>query len=140
MMTDLPQGENNLKAILANLSPSLSDDEYIFYSTKIMGKKEILDLKPMATIQENEGITLVVLKETAELNFIPFNVIFKVITLGIHSSLTGVGLTSVIANALTKNGISSNVIAGYFHDHFFVKSEVAQKAMEVLSKPLESSL
>lgn len=139
-MTDLPQGENKLKIILANLSPSLSDDEYIFYSTKIMSKKEILDLKPMATIQENEGITLVVLKETAELNFIPFNVIFKVITLGIHSSLTGVGLTSVISNALTKNGISSNVIAGYFHDHFFVKSEVAQKAMEVLSKPLESSL
>lgn len=139
-MTDLPQGENKLKIILANLSPSLSDDEYIFYSTKIMSKKEILDLKPMATIQENEGITLVVLKETAELNFIPFNIIFKVITLGIHSSLTGVGLTSVISNALTKNGISSNVIAGYFHDHFFVKSEVAQKAMEVLSKPLESSL
>ena len=131
---------HKLKIILANLSPSLSDDEYIFYSTKIMSKKEILDLKPMATIQENEGITLVVLKETAELNFIPFNVIFKVITLGIHSSLTGVGLTSVISNALTKNGISSNVIAGYFHDHFFVKSEVAQKAMEVLSKPLESSL
>ena len=139
-MTDLPQGENKLKIILANLSPSLSDDEYIFYSTKIMSKKEILDLKPMATIQENEGITLVVLKETAELNFIPFNIIFKVITLGIHSSLTGVGLTSVISNALTKNGISSNVIAGYFHDHFFVESEVAQKAMEVLSKPLESSL
>jgi hypothetical protein len=43
-----------------------------------------------------------------------------------------VGLTAAFSNALSRHGISCNVVAGYFHDHIFVDQKHAQQAMEVL--------
>ena len=58
--------------------------------------------------------------------------IFRLITLTVHSSLEAVGLTAVVTNKLAEHKISANVVAAYYHDHIFVPCEKAKKAMEVL--------
>ena len=49
------------------------------------------------------------------------------------SALEAVGLTAAISTALTRDGISCNVIAGYHHDHLFVPTDRAQDTMSVLA-------
>ena len=58
--------------------------------------------------------------------------IFRLITLTVHSSLEAVGLTAIVTNKLAEHEISANVVAAYYHDHIFVPCEKAGKAMEVL--------
>jgi hypothetical protein len=58
--------------------------------------------------------------------------VFRCITLNVHSSLHGVGLTAVVAQTLADSGISANVIAGHFHDHVFVPSHRADEAAAAL--------
>jgi hypothetical protein len=53
---------------------------------------------------------------------------FKQITLTVHSSLDAVGLTAAVATKLASYGISSNVVAAYYHDHIFVQTEKADSA------------
>jgi len=52
--------------------------------------------------------------------------------LTVVSDLLAVGLSSAFANALGKAGMSSNVVAGAYHDHVFVPAERAADAMNVL--------
>ena len=54
------------------------------------------------------------------------------ITLRVYSSLEYVGLTATFSNALSNNGISCNVISGYYHDHIFVNINDKDKAMNIL--------
>ena len=56
------------------------------------------------------------------------------ITLQIHSSLTGVGLTAAVATALKSEDIPCNVLAASFHDHLFVPAEMAEAALEALER------
>jgi uncharacterized protein len=54
----------------------------------------------------------------------------------VHSALAAVGLTAAVSQALTSQGISCNVIAGYFHDHLLVPIDRvadATRALEELS-------
>jgi hypothetical protein len=62
-----------------------------------------------------------------------YSFIFSWITLIVHSSLEAVGLTAAFSKALSDNGISCNVVAGYFHDHIFVAQKETENAMNILS-------
>jgi acyl-CoA reductase-like NAD-dependent aldehyde dehydrogenase len=104
-------GETDLSKLLGSMSPELMPDEYVFCS----GQGEYRDfheLSPLASYREAEGLTLVVLKEVAIANKLPFESVFRVITLTIHSSLDAVGLTAAVSTKLAGKGISANVIAG----------------------------
>ena len=70
----------------------------------------------------------------SEMANIKFQSSFRCISLGVHSDLISIGLTAKISSALSENGISSNIIAGYFHDHVLVPSCQAENALEVLNK------
>jgi hypothetical protein len=50
----------------------------------------------------------------------------------VHSSLETVGLTAAFSTKLGEHGISANVIAGYYHDHIFVQSDLAKSAIDAL--------
>ena len=58
---------------------------------------------------------------------------FKNISLSINSSLHAVGLTARVSTALADCEIACNVVAGFYHDHFFVPSARADEAMKILS-------
>ncbi len=60
------------------------------------------------------------------------------ITLRVHSALEAVGLTAAFSAALSREGISANVVAGYFHDHLFVPEDRRDDAMRVLSPAVGS--
>jgi hypothetical protein len=81
---------------------------------------------------EAEGLTLIIRKTAAEQHGIPFEATFKAITLNVHSSLEAIGLTAAVASRLTLRGISANVVAAYYHDHIFVPTTDAKRALQVL--------
>ena len=117
-------GETNLDKLLATISPSLMDGEFVFLSFANAGYGDYANLDPVASIIEAEGLTLVVRKSQADRHALEYQSSFKGITLGVHSSLDAVGLTAAFSVKLTEQGISANVIAGYFHDHIFVQVNV----------------
>ena len=127
-------GEKDLRKLLASMSPVMIDGEFVFGSFENARYGDHSDLEPIATVIESEGLTLVIPKSKADEYGLSYESVFKGITLKIHSSLEAVGLTAAISSKLTEHGISANVIAGYFHDHIFVQSAHAEKAIIALDE------
>ncbi|TDR20590.1 ACT domain-containing protein [Marinicella litoralis] len=127
-------GERDLDKLVASMSPVLMNGEYVFCSFKEAQYGDHQTLEPMVSIQESEGLTLVVPKNKADENNLHYESVFKGITLRVHSSLDAVGLTAAFAKKLTDHGISANVVAGYYHDHLFVPIDFADKAIEALKE------
>jgi len=124
-------GETDLKKMLATLSPELQSSEFVFCSVK--GElTDYLKLNPIASFQEQEGLTIVLSLKSAKSAGLSYSTVFKQITLQVHSSLDAVGLTAAFASKLTEHGISANVIAGYYHDHIFVQTDKADLAINAL--------
>jgi len=127
-------GETSLDQLLNSMSPELREGEYVFCTVKNAKYGDYAQAKPIATVAEREGLTLVVLKNVADQSGLSYAGEFRCITLNVHSSLQAVGLTAAVSAALTEHGISANVIAGHFHDHIFVQSELADRALGILLK------
>jgi len=125
-------GETNLKKILDSMSPKLIDGEYVFCTVQSAQYGDYAEARPIATFNEEEGLTLVLLKESAEELGLSYEGLFRCITLTVHSSLETVGLTAAVSSKLSEHGISANVVAAYYHDHVFVPSRFAEKALRVL--------
>jgi len=125
-------GVIELKTLLKDMHPDLSDIEYVFCTVESISFGAISELEPVCTFKEDEGITLVLEKNRAIAADLKFSEVFKQITLQVHSSLEAVGLTATVSTTLAEKGISTNVIAAYYHDHIFVPSNKAEKAMIAL--------
>jgi len=128
----LMRGARELSGLLSVLEPELSADEMVFCTFGDFAIIERLYLQPVAMFREAEGLTLIIPKAVAEQHAIPFEVTFKAITLNVHSSLEAVGLSAAVAGRLALHGISANVVAAYYHDHIFVPTADAERAVEVL--------
>lgn len=50
----------------------------------------------------------------------------------IHSALEAAGLVAAFATVLADAGLSCNVVAGYHHDHLFVRYERVTEVMAAL--------
>jgi uncharacterized protein len=125
------QGETNLNTLIKSMKPTLNEGQYVFCSLE----KQDFDTDDIILFfKEKEGITIICTQEFADKKGYSYNGTFAWLTLQIHSALDAVGLTAAFSNALAKNDISCNVIAGYFHDHIFVQHEHGQAAIEVLEK------
>jgi len=127
-------GETNLEKLLASMAPELLDGEYVFCTFPNARYGDYSDLEPVAAINEPEGLTLLIPKSEADAHNYSYETAFKGISLSVHSSLAAVGLTAAFSSKLAEHGISANVFAGYYHDHIFVQSELAQNAIEALNE------
>ena len=123
-----------LDEILAGLKPCLAGGEYVFASFRGAHYADLAALSPIASFQENEGLTLVIERSIAEQAQLPIEGVFKMISLGVHSSLQAVGLTAAVSGSLADHGISANVIAAFYHDHIFVPESQADEAVRILSE------
>ncbi|MFA0026412.1 ACT domain-containing protein, partial [Vibrio sp. 10N.261.49.A5] len=72
---------------------------------------DYVQLNPISTFREKEGLTLVLEEDVATKAQLNFDAVFSLITLSVHSSLEAVGLTAAFATKLGSYGISANVVA-----------------------------
>jgi hypothetical protein len=89
-------------------------------------------LDPIATVREDEGLTLVLEESRARDAGLGVHGRMAWITLGVDSTLADVGLTAAVAGALARVKIPCNVIAAVHHDHLFVPLECADAALAAL--------
>lgn len=126
------KGEKNLETLLKNMKPKHIPGDYVFCV--------ILDLSTINTndvilfFREEEGITILIKKELADILKLEYSYVAGWISLTVHSSLEAVGLTAAFSAALAKEGISCNVVAAFYHDHIFVEQKDTKEAMRILNK------
>ena len=114
------------------LLPVLLLEDYVFCNFPSSRYGDNVNIKPIASFNEIEGLTLVIKKETAQLNNLSYEGVFRCISLELISSLSSVGLTAKISKLLSDNGISANICAGYYHDHIFVPQDRSEEALKLL--------
>jgi hypothetical protein len=122
-------GLTDLDEMIASLEPVLREGEFVFVT---VGGSGANGLPAEATIREDEGVTVVLLREHADEAGLEYDFVARWITLTVHSSLSAVGLTAAFATALGEAGISCNVLAAFHHDHILVPVDDAARAMEAL--------
>jgi hypothetical protein len=128
-------GETELSTLLRSMSPKLNKGEYVF--STVVNLDAIDRNDTVCEFKEREGTTIVIERKKADALHLKYEYIASWITLMVHSSLEAVGLTAVFSAELAKEGISCNVIAGYYHDHIFVDikdRDAAMRALTMLSK------
>ena len=124
--------ETDLAALIRNLRPKTLPATYVFCSLADTNYGALSHTIPLACFAEPQGLSLVITKESADLEGLAYQGTFRCISLQVHSSLEAIGLTAAVTSELATHGISANVIAGYYHDHVFVPSRHADLALRLL--------
>ena len=114
-------------AMIAGMRPTLASGEFAFVPWP--------DDTPWpegtrASYVEPEGLSLIVPIKAAPAGAVTMHCI----TLQVHSSLEGVGLTAAVSTALAKANIPANVVAAFHHDHVYVPAHQSEDAMTVLTR------
>ena len=127
----MDQPISELNELLATMSPVHNPGCYVVTSAVNAGPLTLQDV--VASIQEPEGLSLIVCEQRAHELGLPILLRCAWITLTVHSDLQAVGLTASFACALADEGIACNVVAGARHDHLFVPIAAAAAAVNALN-------
>ena len=122
------------RKMVANMAPVLQSGTYVFCS--VLHNHDTTEAMKVArgTFVEDEGLSLILPVAEADRLGLSYETPMKQITLMVFSALEGVGLTAAVAKALAREDIPANVVAATQHDHVFVPSDMADKAMQALRK------
>lgn len=131
-MSSASIGETQLSVLLTTLQPQLHPSVFVFVTLPTATMPP--GLAPVCQFQEAEGLTLIVPQSQAERAQLPYQYPSRMITLAVHSSLAAVGMLAAITQALAAEGISTNVVSAYFHDHLFVACDRVQDTLDCLAK------
>ncbi len=121
--------ESKLEILLKTMQPVLNPQTYVFVTVPLVSS---IPDGIVGMFCEAEAHTLILEKSRADELNLEYGTELAWISLTVHSSLEAVGLTAAFATALTKAGISCNVVAAFYHDHIFVPIARAEEAMQVL--------
>lgn len=124
-------GESNLSVLLRSAAPRLAEGEFVFVC--VPAETDARALSPLCTFAEAEGITAICSPERALAAALPFEGVFRQITLTIHSSLQAVGFLADVTAQLARHGIACNAVSAFHHDHLFVPAADAGRALQVLA-------
>lgn len=116
--------------MLAQMAPVLDPVRYCFMLIAPEIAPQALGAA-IGTFREAEGVTAIVPEAIArELG--DDSPAMARITLTVHSSLEGVGLTAAVAGMLADTGIACNMVAAFHHDHAFVPADRGEEALALL--------
>jgi hypothetical protein len=130
-------GETDLRTLIRDMQPRLNPGEYVF--CQLQQDADRPEPEVLGWFREQEGVTIILPRTRAEELGLSYSFVGAWITLDVHSSLQAVGLTAAVTQALTGAGISCNIVAAYHHDHLFVPSSDAARALQVLRDLAASS-
>jgi hypothetical protein len=125
-------GRSNLRELLQGMSPRLADGEYVFCS--LPPERIPHGLRPLCTFQEDEGTSLICPRGEADQRGLRYDGAYRLITLTVHSSLTAVGFLAAVSAELAKAGIACNAVSALCHDHLFIPSLDADRAVALLEE------
>lgn len=125
------EGETNLVTLLRTMQPELQESAFVFCSFDA-NTAEHLANDAWGFFREEEGITLILSEDLACARNLSYDSTWALIRLAVHSDLSAVGFLSVLSSALASEGISLNVVSGYFHDHLFVPWSERHRALSIL--------
>jgi len=131
-------GERNLRSLLANMSPVLDPQRYVFATTTEL--KELEQLEAIMRFKEDEGETFILHEADATAVNVEKSDAYARVTLNVHSALDAVGFLATACTALAQEGISTNAVAAFFHDHIFVPYDRADDAVAVLKALSKASM
>jgi len=131
-------GETDLAKLLRTMAPVQQPGSYVFCTVASLHGLDVSE--SIGQFREREGVTLILPQATADRLQLPYSYEAAWITLAVHSSLEAVGLTAAVAQALAAVQVSCNVVAAYYHDHIFVVTRDADKAMQVLRELATAAL
>ena len=120
------------EAMIAGMRPEIQPGEFAFV---LWPQDTLWPEGTRASCVEAEGLSLIVPIAFAPSGAVPM----RCITLQVHSSLEGVGLTAAVSDTLAKAGIPANMVAGYHHDHVYVPTELAEQAVKLLVQLQQSA-
>ncbi|SEN70667.1 ACT domain-containing protein [Bradyrhizobium sp. OK095] len=126
-------GERDLGALLRGMKPELRPGVFVF-CTIVADESIRAALNPLLTFREQEGTTLVILREEAEAAGLRYAFASRLITLTVHSALDAVGFLAAITARLAEAGISVNAVSAFHHDHLFVPVDRADEALALLQE------
>lgn len=119
-------------SMIAGMTPVLTNGTWVYCCESDPARSNDLMLHAFAIMREAEGVTLILPASVAAEHGYDCALHLRLITLNVFSDLQGVGLTAAVAQALTEQDISCNVVAAYHHDHVFVPQADAERALEAL--------
>jgi uncharacterized protein len=118
--------------MIKGMSPILVDGSFVFGTTRDASLAAQCRAKAIGMLIETEGESFILRAEDAEALGFDCSLRLRQITLRVHSSLTGVGLTAAVSATLAQLQIPSNIVAAFHHDHVFVPEALAEKALRAL--------
>jgi len=124
-------GETDLQSLFKQMQPVLDDEQMVFCSLPTDEAEKYLT-SCQGYYREQEGVSLILDKRQADLDNLTYGPVFRRISLMVHSSLEAVGFLSRITEILAAQGISVNVVSGYFHDHLYINVKEAENAVMIL--------
>ncbi|MET4260649.1 hypothetical protein ABIC09_005612 [Bradyrhizobium sp. S3.12.5] len=126
-------GERGLSVLLKHMKPELQPGTFVF-CTIAANERIPAGLNPLLTFREQEGTTLVILRDEAQAAGLSYAFASRLITLTVHSALDAVGFLAAITARLAESGISANAVSAFHHDHLFVPTNRADDAMMLLQE------
>jgi uncharacterized protein len=120
---------HELDRLLAGLRPDLSAEPYVYAVGPAPAGTAVF-----ASVEEDEGITLVLTRDEADAAGLRPEWAAARITLRVDSTLTDVGLTATVSSRLAARGIPCNIVAGLAHDHLFVPEDRGAEALDLLQE------